>query len=420
MKSKSLASQRRENKGRASVNKRIKFESLEDRRFMAADVIFDNSTGTLYLEGSDTSRDVAVVRIDTKGTSSQVDDQVVYNLKWTAGISSGEFFGSYNRAAVKSIVFNGYAYNDLFNNLTSIPSEIDGGAGNDILLGGFGNDVIFGGDSNDYIDGRKGNDSLFGGAGNDTIFGDKGNDSLFGGLGTDFLFGGAGADSLFGESGTDWLDGGADIEVTMHGGTGIDTFIDDTNSFPGGDFTSADKWSTQHSDAAMFDYNVANDSLRSSQRLQAYLISKQNQTPNPTPVSLNSAVLAFAQGKLGQKIGDGGCTRLIEAALESVGAKPGENFSSPGFYVWGRLLVAGEAMTPGDIIQFAPGTKFQTPTSSLWMDSFFGHAAIIESVSGTTITMLNQNMAGSPVIRTTVDLATITAGSFAVYRAVPK
>ncbi len=418
MKRKSLASERRDNKSRTNVNKRIKFELLEDRKFMAADVVFDNSTGTLYLEGSDASRDSAIVRIDNKGTLSQADDQVVYSLKWTAGISAGEFFGSYNRAAVKSIVFNGYADNDKFNNLTSIPSAADGGAGNDILLGGFGNDVIFGGDNNDYIDSRTGNDSLYGGAGNDTIFGDKGNDSLFGGSGTDFLFGGAGADSLFGESGNDWLDGGAGIEVQMHGGTGIDTFIDDTKSFPGGDFTSTDKWSTQHSDAAMFDYNVANDSLRSSQRLQAYLNSKPN--PNPTPVSLNSAVLAFAQGKLGQKVGDGGCTRLIEAALESVGAKPGENLNSPGFYVWGRLLVAGEAMTPGDIIQFAPGTTFQTPTSSLWMDSLFGHAAIIESVNGTTITMLNQNMAGSPVIRTTVDLATITAGSFAVYRAVPK
>ena len=108
-------------------------------------------------------------------------------------------------------------------------------------------------------------------------------------------------------------------------------------------------------------------------------------------------MLTFAQNKLGQKVGDGDCTRLIEAALEAVGAKPGANFDSPGFYTWGRLVAAGETMLAGDIIQFAPGTRFQTPTSSLWMDSFFGHAAIIESISGTTITMLNQNMAGSPI-----------------------
>lgn len=195
-----------------------------------------------------------------------------------------------------------------------------------------------------------------------------------------------------------------------------------TKSFPGGDFTSRDLWSTQHSSAGMFDYNVADDSSRSSQRLQAYLDQRTTPNPDPTPqpVSLNNAVLTFAQSKLGQKVGDGGCTRLIEAALEAAGAKPGANFNSPGFYSWGRLVGAGEAMLAGDIIQFAPGTKFQTPTSSLWMDSFFGHAAIIESISGTTITMLNQNMAGSPVIRTTIDLATITGGSFAVYRAVPK
>ena len=54
------------------------------------------------------------------------------------------------------------------------------------------------------------------------------------------------------------------------------------------------------------------------------------------------------------------------------------------------------------------------------MDSFFGHVAVIESAGGTTITMLNQNLVGSPVIRTTIDLATLTGGSFAVYRAVPK
>ncbi len=122
---------------------------------------------------------------------------------------------------------------------------------------------------------------------------------------------------------------------------------------------------------------------------------------------------------LGQKVGDGGCTRLVEAALAQVGAKPGQNLSQPGFYVWGRALAAGEAIQAGDIVQFSPGTRFETPNSWMQMDTFFGHAGIIESVSGSTITILNQNMAGSPVIRTTIDLSTRTAGSVAIYRAIP-
>jgi hypothetical protein len=135
---------------------------------------------------------------------------------------------------------------------------------------------------------------------------------------------------------------------------------------------------------------------------------------------LDAKILAYAQSKLGTKVGDGQCTRLIDFALVDVGAKPGTNFNQPGFYVWGTKLAAGEKMAPGTIIQFQPGTKFQTATSSLWMDSVFGHAGIIESVNGNIVTILNQNMQGSPVIRTTFDLSTMVAGGFSVYHAIPK
>ncbi len=279
--------------------------------------------------------------------------------------------------------------------------------------------IFYGGDGGDYLDGRTGNDYLYGMSGNDIVFGDRGNDVLYGGSGADQLFGGDGMDYLYGEAGTDLLDGGAGIEGQMHGGTDADLFVDDTLSFPHSDISSLDRTSTSHGRLAMFDYNVADNALRSSTRLQTFL-TPPTTTPTPTPTSLNAGVLSFAQSKLGQKVGDGGCTRLIEAALAAVGAKPGENLNSPGFYVWGAKLSAGETMLPGHIIQFAPGTRFQTANSSLWMDSFFGHAAIIESVNGSTITVLNQNMAGSPVIRTTINLSTIVAGSFSVYRAVPK
>ncbi len=397
------------------ISKRCSFETLENRWLMAGDISFNASSGVLYMEGTGV-RDSAEIVVNTQGTATVSDDRVVARVVSNDGQNVSRIAKNFKLSAVNKIVFNGYGGNDKFNNLTSIPSEADGGAGVDILLGGFGNDVIYGGDHNDYIDGRAGNDRLYGGAQHDVIFGDKGNDILFGGAGNDRLFGGAGSDTLWGELGSDILDGGAGVEAKMVGGIGADTFIDDTLSFPGGDIYANDSTSTTHSELALFDYNVANDAARSADRLAAYLESRNT----PVVVNLNSKVLGFAQGALGTKVGDGGCTRLVEAALEAAGAQPGSNFNSPGYYVWGRLLNAGEARTAGDIIQFSPGTRFATATSSLWMDSYFGHAAIIESVNGTTITMLNQNMAGSPVIRTVVDLSTIVYGSFSVYRAVPK
>ena len=53
-----------------------------------------------------------------------------------------------------------------------IPTLIDGGEGNDLLIGGAGNDILIGG---------AGNDKLMGGTGNDKLHGGKGDDLLMGG-----------------------------------------------------------------------------------------------------------------------------------------------------------------------------------------------------------------------------------------------
>lgn len=86
--------------------------------------------------------------------------------------------------------------------------RVDGGAGNDVLLGGAvttrsvyawgygGNDRLDGGGGHDRLGGGHGNDTLNGNAGNDTISGGAGNDSISAGLGNDALDGGDG-DDLF-------------------------------------------------------------------------------------------------------------------------------------------------------------------------------------------------------------------------------
>ena len=76
----------------------------------------------------------------------------------------------------------------------TIPTTIDGGAGNDTIAGGNGNEKLFGGNGNDTIDGGKGNDVAFLGNGNDTFVWDPGDgsDTIEGQNGTDtMLFNGA-------------------------------------------------------------------------------------------------------------------------------------------------------------------------------------------------------------------------------------
>ena len=132
---------------------------------------------------------------------------------------------------------------------------MDGGDGDDTLVGDAGNDALFGGAGKDLLVGGAGDDAMFGdhvatsigtnwstslqfpsgdrpfgvlfasgnitselalqenadvmfgGAGNDYLLGDGGDDYLDGGTGNDSLIGGTGADALAGGSGDDWLDG---------------------------------------------------------------------------------------------------------------------------------------------------------------------------------------------------------------------
>ena len=67
---------------------------------------------------------------------------------------------------------------------------IDGGAGDDIILGSNGADTLLGGADRDFIDGQQGNDTAFLGAGDDVFQWDPGdgNDTVEGGAGFDVLW----------------------------------------------------------------------------------------------------------------------------------------------------------------------------------------------------------------------------------------
>ncbi len=84
-----------------------------------------------------------------------------------------------------------------------IKITVDGGAGNDTILGSNGIDLLLGGSGNDFIDGQEGNDVAFLGAGEDVFQWDPGDgsDTVEGGDGVDtMLFNGSGGAEIFAAS----------------------------------------------------------------------------------------------------------------------------------------------------------------------------------------------------------------------------
>ena len=110
--------------------------------------------------------------------------------------------------------------------LTAIADKpfIEGGTGNDRLIGDASDNTIHGRAGTDTIEGRQGDDLLFGNAGADRLSGQKGIDEIFGGLGADILNGGSNADRLVGGQGADRLAGNAGKD-RLFGGNGDDALI---------------------------------------------------------------------------------------------------------------------------------------------------------------------------------------------------
>jgi Ca2+-binding RTX toxin-like protein len=125
---------------------------------------------------------------------------------------------------------------------------VDGGPGNDTLLGSNGDDVLRGGDGDDFIDGNQGNDTIFLGEGNDTFQWDPGDgsDTVEGEGGIDkMIFNGSAINEVFDVSAN-----GGRVRFTRNIGTivmdlnGVETIelnaLSGTDTLTVNDLTGAD------------------------------------------------------------------------------------------------------------------------------------------------------------------------------------
>ncbi len=103
-------------------------------------------------------------------------------------------------------------------------SNIDAGAGHDVIYAGGGDDSVYAGSGNDTVYLGNGDDGVSGGSGNDTIYGGSGNDYISGGDGDDTLYGESGNDRIIAGSGTDVIYGGDGNDyISTSGNTTLNT-----------------------------------------------------------------------------------------------------------------------------------------------------------------------------------------------------
>ena len=157
----------------------------------------------------------------------------------------------------------------------------------------------------------------------------------------------------------------------------------------------------------------------------------------------NQEVVGFAEAHLGQEVGQGQCTDLVEAAYAAAGAVPESQLGPTGSnadYVWGTLVTtvttASHSLAgvlPGDVIQFRDVTLVHTTTypNGSWSSTTQTaehHTAIVESVSGSTITVLEQNAGSSStpdstrytVQHGTYNLSDLQSGTMWIYQPISR
>lgn len=105
---------------------------------------------------------------------------------------------------------------------------IRAGAGNDQIDAGNGWDFINAGDGNDTIDAGNGSDTIYAGNGDDVISAGNGWDFISAGNGNDTIDAGNGQDIIYAGAGNDIIDGGRGHDY-INAGSGNDTVVYDEN-----------------------------------------------------------------------------------------------------------------------------------------------------------------------------------------------
>jgi Ca2+-binding RTX toxin-like protein len=236
-----------------------------------ADSLFGNN-GNDLLEGG-AGADVLGGGADVD-TASYADSTAGVSVDLASGTGSGGYAQGDTLFSIERVI--GSALNDTLSGRDYITDTLDGGDGDDVLMGRYGGDILnggagidsivytnsltgvdvrlfnglaIGGEANgdtytsieniigsatktDTLAGDDNANSIWGGGGNETItgrdgsdhlFGEAGNDTLLGGAADDFLIGGIGADTLGGGVGNDTADyaaSAAGVTVNLQAGTG--------------------------------------------------------------------------------------------------------------------------------------------------------------------------------------------------------
>lgn len=210
--------------------------------------------------------------IDGGAGSNRLMEAADGNVVIVGTAIKSEAIGNETPLSISRIILSGGSGKDFFDaRQATVPVLLQGGAGNDTLLGGLRADGIAGGDGDDVISGGGGIDQLSGGAGFDDwleqadsnftvngitvtsdatnrervtdierivlIGGNRANNFnaaaagvpviLIGGRGNDTLIGGSHADTLSGGNRNDTTVVGGDGTDSLNGGTGADTLEND-------------------------------------------------------------------------------------------------------------------------------------------------------------------------------------------------
>jgi Ca2+-binding RTX toxin-like protein len=152
--------------------RRLTIDTLGDRVVPAVDFAFAN--GVLTVTGDESNEAITVL--------SQAANGAILVNGTNTGHTLSDTFGLVVDANGGTDSINISALNTTF--FAQSPN-LDGGDGNDTIIGSNGKDVLTGGLGNDSLIGNGADDLLDGGDDNDTLTGNAGNDLFVGGNGTD-------------------------------------------------------------------------------------------------------------------------------------------------------------------------------------------------------------------------------------------